>query len=244
MGPSVSPILTLLPWRTGSNHCSIFYVCWVEVVVKCLFGRTVISTVHSEKAGFNGRVMRVVYVSFLRKVMIRHFGKCKSAINHLHQLQTFGIFFMEIQPLLLSNPCPRPYFKQGQKLLVLQRQLPGVPKSSEKRKLAIPWGCGWLFVKSGNLPQTSNYESQFAKGTQTPSIVWFLMLLARCWRMLCFGKPRWQWKSRMLCSRWGSVVVLAYWRAFDIPKAEVLVLWSLSRRLQQDLYGTRRETVV
>jgi len=36
----------------------------VEVVVKCLFGRTVISTVQSEKAAFNGRVMRVVYVSF------------------------------------------------------------------------------------------------------------------------------------------------------------------------------------
>lgn len=156
----------------------------------------------------------------LRKVMIRRFGKCKSAINHLHQLQTFGIFFMEIQPLLLSNPCPRPYFKQRQKLLVLQRQLPGVPKSPEKRKLApIPWVCGWLFVKSGKFHQTSNYESQFAKGTQNPSIVWFLMLLARCWRMLCFGKPRWQWTSRMLCSIWGSVVMMAHWRAFDYSKS-------------------------
>ena len=107
----------------------------MEVGVKCLFGRTVTSTVHSEKASSNGRVMRVVYVS-LTESDVRHFGKCKSAINHLHQLQTFGIFFIEIQHLLLSNPCPRPYFKQRQKLLVLQRQLPGMPKSPEKRKLA------------------------------------------------------------------------------------------------------------
>ena len=101
-----------------------------------------------------------VYVS-LTKSDDPSFGNCKSDINHAHQLRTFAIFFMEIQPLLLSNTCPRPYFKQRQKPPVLQRQLPGVSRSPESHKLTpIPWVYGWLSVKFGNLPQTMNPNLQ------------------------------------------------------------------------------------
>ncbi len=52
-------IATLMYWWQP-----VFYVCWVEVVVNCLFRRIVISTVHSEKAASNGRVMRGLCISY------------------------------------------------------------------------------------------------------------------------------------------------------------------------------------